>query len=129
MADTPSTPGSSSTVLIHGAFAAGSWWDLVVPHFSTKYHVLALIYPATARACVATGFSVQNAVGLVARLIRHEARTSQAHSRTQSRCSSSQSARIRASRPGAIGLCVRFRINSPDSPDAASPTGGMGNAA
>ncbi|CAI7655329.1 unnamed protein product [Penicillium glandicola] len=70
--------GHVSIVLIHGAFVTGSWWDLVVPYLSTKYHVLAPDLPGHGQASQQE-FSIQSAVELVAQLIRDKAIHSHAH--------------------------------------------------
>lgn len=70
--------GPASIVLIHGAFVTGSWWDLVVPHLSTKYHVLAPDLPGHGQSSQQE-FSIQSSVDSVAQLIRDKAIHSHAH--------------------------------------------------
>ncbi|KAJ5573479.1 Alpha/beta hydrolase fold-1 [Penicillium hispanicum] len=70
--------GSDSIVLIHGAFAAGTWWDLVVPYLPTKYHILTPDLPGHGQASEQE-FSVPSAVDSVAQLIRDRAIYSHAH--------------------------------------------------
>ncbi|KGO64858.1 Alpha/beta hydrolase fold-1 [Penicillium italicum] len=70
--------GPASIILIHGAFVSGDWWDLVIPHLSTKYHVLAPDLPGHGQS-TQKEFSVQSAADLLAQLIRDKAIDSHAH--------------------------------------------------
>ncbi|CAI7602709.1 unnamed protein product [Penicillium viridicatum] len=70
--------GPTSIILIHGALVTGSWWDLVVPHLSTKFHILAPDLPGHGQS-TQQEFSVQSAADLLAQLIRDKAINSHAH--------------------------------------------------
>jgi len=76
---TVQNPSAKSTVvLIHGAFASGQDWDLVVPHL-TDYHLLIPDMPGHGQSRNVTPFSVDYSSRLLARLIRKHAHNGRAH--------------------------------------------------
>ncbi|KAJ9637618.1 hypothetical protein H2204_004767 [Knufia peltigerae] len=72
-------PNAQPTViLIHGAFAAGSDWDLVTP-FLTDYHLLIPDMPGHGNSRAVTPFSVDNASRLLRKLIVEHAHDAHAY--------------------------------------------------
>ncbi|KAL4783347.1 Alpha/Beta hydrolase protein [Aspergillus varians] len=72
------TSGSTSIVLIHGAFVSSTWWDLVIPHLPTEYHIVAPDLPGHGQSSQQK-FSIQAAADAIAQLIREKATDGQAH--------------------------------------------------
>ncbi|KAG9253645.1 Alpha/Beta hydrolase protein [Emericellopsis atlantica] len=71
--------GHTTVVLIHGAFASGLYWDLVLPHLPSSYHLLVPDLPGHGQSHAVTPFSVDLSVRLVADLIRTHAINGLAH--------------------------------------------------
>ncbi|KAJ6021247.1 hypothetical protein N7540_006751 [Penicillium herquei] len=67
----------TTIILIHGAFASSTWWDLVIPHLS-QYHILAPDLPGHGKSSDKE-FSIQNATTIITQLIRSHAKDSHAH--------------------------------------------------
>ena len=72
----PSDQSKPTILLIHGAFASSTWWDLVTPHLPT-YHILAPNLPG--HGPNTSPFTIQSAVDSLASLITNSAHNSQAH--------------------------------------------------
>lgn len=70
--------GSSTIILIHGAFTSNIWWDLVIPHLPPKYHILAPDLPGHGKASQKE-YSIQSAADSIAQLITDKAIESKAH--------------------------------------------------
>ncbi|OJJ31596.1 hypothetical protein ASPWEDRAFT_176661 [Aspergillus wentii DTO 134E9] len=75
-----SNPSAQTTILlIHGAFCSSEYWDLVIPHLSTSYHLLVPDLPGHAKSRSITPFTVDTSADLLAQLIRKEAKNGSAH--------------------------------------------------
>lgn len=71
--------GQTTVVLIHGAFASGLYWDLVIPHLPDAYHLLVPDLPGHGNSHAITPFSVPFSARLIADLIRTHAVNGRAH--------------------------------------------------
>ncbi|KAJ5722172.1 hypothetical protein N7488_000207 [Penicillium malachiteum] len=71
-------PDNTTTIiLIHGAFASSTWWDLVIPHLP-QYHILAPDLPGHGKS-LEKEFSIQESMKTITQLIRTHAKDSHAH--------------------------------------------------
>ncbi|CAG8877559.1 unnamed protein product [Penicillium nalgiovense] len=70
--------GPTTVVLIHGALVSGLYWDLVIPHLPTSYHLLVPDLPGHGKS-QSTQFSIDVASRMIAQLIRTHAINGSAH--------------------------------------------------
>ncbi|KXG52944.1 Alpha/beta hydrolase fold-1 [Penicillium griseofulvum] len=71
--------GQTTVVLIHGALVSGLYWDLVIPHLPTSYHLLVPDLPGHGKSQSIGPFSVDLASRMIAQLIRTRTINGSAH--------------------------------------------------
>lgn len=71
--------GTTTVVLIHGALVSALYWDLVIPHLPSSYHLLVPDLPGHGRSRAITPFTVDISARHIANLIRAHAVNGVAH--------------------------------------------------